>query len=327
MQNAEQTLVAILRHDGANEELIAVIDTLVQATMKIAMYVNQGALAGILGSTQDENIQGETQKKLDVISNQLLKDALLSNEHVRAIASEEEDDVVTGKDDGAYIVAFDPLDGSSNIDVNGQIGTIFTVYPALRGLASNSQLQFQQQGIRQVCAGYVLYGASTLLVITAGGPTRCFTLDSKNQDFLLTNSTLEIPQETQEFSVNMANQRFWQPTFKHYISDLLDGDIGTRKKRFNMRWNASMVGDMHRVLIRGGIFMYPSDSRDAKQPAKLRLLYEANPISLLVEKAGGKAFNESQRILDIQPHALHQRIAVIMGSANEVDTCLSYLNK
>lgn len=325
MQNSEQKLTSILRGDGVNSGLLILIESVLNATKEIARVVNQGALAGILGSTQNENIQGETQKKLDVIANQIIKDALLSNEQVRALASEEEDDVVAGNNHGNYVVAFDPLDGSSNIDVNGQIGTIFTIYPARSNLATNSELQFQQQGTQQVCAGYVLYGASTLLVITAGGPTRCFTLDAISQQFLLTNSKLEIPQETQEFSVNMANQRFWQPAFKRYIEELLEGEVGVRNKRFNMRWNASMVGDMHRVLVRGGIFMYPSDRRDAKQPAKLRLLYEANPIAMLVEHAGGKAFNEQQRILDIEPQALHQRVAVIMGSANEVEVCLNHL--
>ncbi len=325
MQNPKKNLASLLRDHGVSSELQLLIESIVDATKEIARAVNQGALAGVLGSTQDENIQGETQKKLDVIANQIIKDALLSNEQVRALASEEEDGVIAGNNHGNYVVAFDPLDGSSNIDVNGQIGTIFTIYPARKDVASNSELQFQQQGTQQVCAGYVLYGASTLLVITTGGPTRCFTLDSISQQFLLTNSTLEIPQDTQEFSVNMANQRFWQPPFKRYVEELLEGEAGTRNKRFNMRWNASMVGDMHRVLVRGGIFMYPSDTRDAKQPAKLRLLYEANPIAMLVEHAGGKAFNEQQRILEIEPQALHQRVAVIMGSANEVDVCLKHL--
>lgn len=325
MQNVEQKLISVLRSDGVNTELLWLIHTLLDATKEIAVRVNQGALAGILGSTLDENIQGETQKKLDVIANQLIKDTLLNNEQVRAIASEEEDNVVAGKQNGAYIVAFDPLDGSSNIDINGQIGTIFTIYPARNDVAANSELQFRQRGTQQVCAGYVLYGASTLLVITTGGPTRCFTLDAASKQFLLTIPKMEIAQDTQEFSVNMANQRFWHHSFKHYVDDLIAGETGIRKKRFNMRWNAAMVGDMHRVLIRGGIFMYPSDNRNAQQPAKLRLLYEANPIAMLVENAGGKAFNEAQRILDIESIALHQRVAVIMGSANEVDICLSHL--
>jgi fructose-1,6-bisphosphatase I len=325
MHSNEQTLIPSLRGDGVNPELIGLINTLVDATKEIAKRVHQGALAGILGSTMNENIQGETQKKLDVIANQLMKDALLANVQVAALASEEEDEVVTGHQDGDYVVAFDPLDGSSNIDINGQIGTIFTIYPVRKDVAANSELQFLQGGAQQVCAGYVLYGASTLLVISVGGPTRCFTLDAKRQNFLLTMPELKISKDTQEFSANMANQRFWNLYFKRYIEDLVDGETGVRRKRFNMRWNAAMVGDVHRILIRGGIFLYPSDNRDPQQPAKLRLLYEANPMAMLVEKAGGKAMDESQRILDIIPSALHQRVAVILGSANEVDICMNQL--
>jgi len=325
MQSLMQKLTPSLRADRVNPELMRLINTILDASKDIAINVSQGALAGILGSTQHENVQGETQKKLDVIANQIIKDALLKNPQVRALASEEEDDVVAGNPTGAYVVAFDPLDGSSNIDINGQIGTIFTIYKARNDVPANSELQFQQQGKQQVCAGYVLYGASTLLVVTTGGPTRCFTLDSKSNQFLLTVPELAIAKDTQEFAVNMANQRFWNSRFKDYISDLISGETGIRKKRFNMRWNAAMVGDVHRLLIRGGIFMYPSDSRDPKQPAKLRLLYEANPMAMLVENAGGKAFNESERILDIVPTTLHQRVPVIMGSANEVDSCLIYL--
>ena len=319
-----EKLIPTLSKDGVNADLLSVINTLVAASKEIAACVNRGALAGVLGSTEDENVQGETQKKLDVISNQILKDALLNNQQVAALASEEENHVVAGNPTGNYVVAFDPLDGSSNIDINGQIGTIFTVYPARKDVAANSELHFRQCGKQQVCAGYVLYGASTLLVINTGRATRCFTLDSISKDFLLTTPELQIPADTQEFSVNMANQRFWSSPFKHYIDDLIAGETGVRNKRFNMRWNAAMVGDVHRVLIRGGVFMYPSDNRNPKQPAKLRLLYEANPMAMLVEGAGGKAFSETQRILDIEPEALHQRVAVIIGSANEVNICLDY---
>lgn len=320
-----ETLIPSLQRDGVNADLLSLINTLLTASKEIAMCVNRGALAGVLGSTEAENIQGETQKKLDVISNQILKDALLNNQQVCALASEEEDYVVAGNSTGNYVVAFDPLDGSSNIDINGQIGTIFTVYPARKDVAADSELQFRQVGKQQVCAGYVLYGASTLLVINTGGATRCFTLDTNSKEFVLTIPELKIPADTQEFSVNMANQRFWNSPFKNYIDDLIAGETGVRNKRFNMRWNAAMVGDVHRVLIRGGIFMYPSDNRNPRQPAKLRLLYEANPMAILVEGAGGKAFSETQRILDIAPEALHQRVAVIIGSANEVSTCLDYL--
>lgn len=321
-----KNLLNVLRDDDVDPALMQVIETIIDASKEIAFRVRQGALAGVLGSSQDENIQGETQKHLDIISNQLLKDLLLACAPVAAIASEEEDTVVAANPSGQYVLAFDPLDGSSNIDINGQIGTIFSIYSILHSVPYDSELQFHQQGSQQVCAGYVLYGPSTLLAITTGKITRCFTLDSTNGNFLLTADNIQIAKDTQEFAINMSNSRFWNENMRCYIEDLILGEIGPRQKRFNMRWNAAMVGDVHRVLTRGGIFLYPSDNRNAKQPAKLRLLYEANPMAMLIENAGGKARSETQRILDIQPQQLHERVAVILGSANEVDECLSYLH-
>lgn len=324
-----QTLGTTLVDDKVAPSLISVIDSLVDVAKDIAVCVRQGALAGVLGSAQQENVQGETQKKLDVIANDLIKETLRHNLSVRALASEEEVDVVPATAGAPYVVAFDPLDGSSNIDINGQIGTIFTVYPALDGVASDSDKHFRQQGKYQVCAGYVLYGASTLLVITTGGPTRCYTLDAQSNEFVLTHRKLSVPQCTQEFAINMSNQRFWSDSLQRYVADLLDGESGVRGKRYNMRWNAAMVGDVHRVLTRGGIFIYPNDCRNPKQPAKLRLLYEANPMAMLIENAGGKACSEVnheiKRILDIETDALHQRVSVILGSANEVTVCGIYL--
>lgn len=322
-----QRLTPRLRQDGVDLELIMLIKTILAASKEIAFRVSQGALSGILGSTLDENIQGETQKKLDVVANQLLKDMLLDNEQVRAIASEEEDYVVKATPNAPYIVAFDPLDGSSNIDVNGSIGTIFTIYNARNDVADDSAEQFYQKGTAQVCAGYILYGPSTLLVMSTGGPTRCYTLDATHGGYLVTTEALNIPLETQEFAINMSNQRFWAPAMQNYVNDLLQGEMGIRGKRFNMRWNAAMVGDVHRILTRGGIFCYPSDTRDLNKPAKLRLIYEANPMAMLAENAQGKAFTETDRILDILPTDIHQRVAVIMGSADEVDACLKYQNK
>jgi len=321
-----KNLLSVLRSDEVEIGLIQVIETIIDASKEIALRVRQGALAGVLGSTQDENIQGETQKHLDVISNQLLKELLQACPQVAALASEEEDTVVAANPTGNYVVAFDPLDGSSNIDINGQIGTIFSIYRALDSIPHDSELQFNQQGSQQVCAGYVLYGPSTLLAITTGKSTRCFTLDSTQDTFLLTADNIKIAENTQEFAINMSNSRFWNEDMRCYIDDLILGETGPRQKRYNMRWNAAMVGDVHRVLTRGGIFLYPSDNRNAKQPAKLRLLYEANPMAMLVENAGGKAWSEQQRTLDIQPTQLHERVAVILGSANEVDECLTYLH-
>lgn len=321
-----KNLLNVLRDDDVETELMQVIETIIDASKEIAFRVRQGALAGVLGSTQDENIQGETQKHLDIISNQLLKDLLLACRPVAALASEEEDTVVAANPTGKYLVAFDPLDGSSNIDINGQIGTIFSIYRALDLIPHHSEMQFLQQGSQQVCAGYVLYGPSTLLAITTGKGTRCFTLDSTQGNFLLTADNIQIAIDAQEFAINMSNSRFWNEDIRCYIEDLILGETGPRQKCYNMRWNAAMVGDVHRVLTRGGIFLYPSDNRNAKQPAKLRLLYEANPMAMLIENAGGKAWSEQQRILEIQPQQLHERVAVILGSENEVDKCLGYLH-
>lgn len=310
-------LVPVLKADNVDLELIMLIRTILAASKEIAFRVSQGDLAGVLGSTLDENIQGEVQKKLDVLSNQLLKDILLDDDSVRAIASEEEDFVVAGHKGAPYIVAFDPLDGSSNVDINGQIGTIFTIYAARDDVADDSELQFAQQGKDQLCAGYVLYGASTLLVMTTGGPTRCFTLDLTHGGYLLTENECDIPVETKEFAVNIANYRYWSEHTKGYFNDVLYAS--EEYAGSSMRWNAAMVGDMHRIISRGGLFLYPEDSRPGNQNGKIRLLYEANPLAMLAENAGGKATAAGKRILDIQPSSLHQRVPVALGSVKQVD--------
>jgi fructose-1,6-bisphosphatase I len=310
-------LIPVLMQDGVDTDLIMLIRTILAASKEIAFRVSQGELAGILGSTLNENIQGEVQKKLDILSNQLLRDILLDDDVVRTIASEEEDHAVGGHPDGKYIVAFDPLDGSSNIDVNGQIGTIFTIYPAREDVAFDSDEQFAQPGVNQVCAGYVLYGPSSLLVMTTGGPTRCYTLDLTHGGFLLTNEELNVPTESQEFAINMANYRHWNDATQSYFDKVLHAS-----EQFNnssIRWNAAMVGDVHRVLSRGGIFMYPEDKRDGNENGKIRLLYEANPLSLLIENAGGKATSKGLRTLDIEPNHLHQRVPIVLGSSAPVD--------
>ena len=310
-------LVSVLKQDSVDIQLIMLIKTILVATKEIAFRVNQGALAGVLGSTLDHNVQGEVQKKLDVLSNQILKDALLGDATVRTLASEEEDSVVGGNLDGNYIVAFDPLDGSSNIDINGQIGTIFTIYNARYDVPFDSELQFSQKGNQQVCAGYVLYGASTLLVMTTGGPTRCYTLDSTTGEFLLTVEQMLVPAKSKEFAVNMANYRYWDLHTKKLFDDVLsksDHFIGA-----SMRWNAAMVGDMHRIITRGGVFVYPADSRQGVEHGKIRLLYEANPLALLIEKASGSAITKNNcSILEIQPTSLHQRVPVYLGSSELV---------
>ncbi|MCO7249545.1 class 1 fructose-bisphosphatase [Pseudoalteromonas sp. Ps84H-4] len=317
-------LPPVLLEDGCPRELISLIRTVLAACKEISFRVGQGALSGVLGSTLDENIQGETQKKLDVLTNQLLKDILLESGYVKAIASEEEDFTVAGNPNANYIVAFDPLDGSSNTDINSLVGTIFSIMAAPEGSDPADPSIFMQPGKNQVAAGYVLYGPSTVLALTTGKGTRFFTLDKTHGTFLLTQEFAKIPEETSEFAINASNQRHWQPAMQNYINDLLAGDTGPRCRNFNMRWIAAMVGDVHRVLCRGGIFTYPTDTKDPNKPNKLRLLYEANPMAMLIEQAGGIASTGTERIMEIQPDAIHQRVAVILGSKNEVETCLSY---
>ena len=310
-------LIPVLKQDGVNTDLIMLIRTILAASKEIAFRVSQGELAGVLGSTLDENIQGEVQKKLDVLANQLLKDILMDDDSVRAIASEEEDFVVGANPKGDYVVAFDPLDGSSNIDINGQIGTIFTIYKARDDVAFDSELQFAQKGSEQVCAGYVLYGASTLLVMSTGGPTRCFTLDLTHGGYLLTEEEFATPTKSKEFSVNMANFRYWSEKTQNYFSDILHADeayVGS-----SVRYNAAMVGDVHRVMNRGGIFLYPADNRAGNDQGKIRLLYEANPLAMLVQNAGGLATSSGHSILDIEPTSLHQRVPVALGSRELVE--------
>lgn len=316
-------LLPTLRADQTSESLISVINTLQTAAKEISFRLHQGALAGVLGSTLDENIQGETQKKLDVVANQLIKTLLLESPRVHAIASEEEDSIVLSPNSGEYLVAFDPLDGSSNIDINGSVGTIFSVLPKPEDGRTGEDM-FLQAGRQQVAAGYVIYGPSTMLVLTTGKAVRTFTLDQTVGEFLLTEEQANIPATTQEFAINMSNQRHWAAPVVEYIGDLLKGAQGPRGKNFNMRWSAAMVADIHRIISRGGLFTYPWDSRNANKPFKLRLMYEAAPMAMLVEHAGGKASDGYQQILDIEPHDIHQRVGVVMGSADEVEECMNY---
>jgi fructose-1,6-bisphosphatase I len=319
-----QRLAPALRQDNVPLDLISLIKTILAATKEISFRVSQGHLGDVMGSTLDENIQGEVQKQLDVIANELFKDILLESGFVKAISSEEEDHSVAGDENGKYIVSFDPLDGSSNIDINSLIGTIFSIHEAPEDIKAGDDDMFKQAGDKQVCAGYVLYGPSTMLVMTTGSGTHFYVLDKTHGGFLLVERNVQVPADTQEFAVNMSNQRFWQPAMQNYIDDLLAGDSGPRGKNFNMRWIAAMVGDIHRVLCRGGIFTYPADSRKPEQPYKLRLMYEANPMAFLLEQAGGLAMTSQGRIMDIAPESIHQRVEVIMGSKNEVEKCLSY---
>ncbi len=319
-----KTLDAFLDDSATDAPLAEVILRLASCCEAINNQLQRGELAGILGSAGADNVQGETQKKLDVIANDMLKEALKACPDVRGIASEEEDDVVGANLDGRYLVTYDPLDGSSNIDINSMVGTIFSVLESAERGAAVTEAEFLQPGRAQKAAGYVLYGPSMMLVFSTGNGVTMFTFDPEQSAWLQTVERVELAPDTKEFAINMSNHRFWAEPMRNYIDDLLKGSDGPRGKNFNMRWVAAMVADVHRILCRGGLFTYPWDARKPDQAGKLRLMYEANPMGLLVEQAGGEAWTDSGKILDIQPEKIHQRVPVILGSANEVKSCVEY---
>ena len=307
-------------------QLRLLLEVVARACKGISQAVNKGALGGVLGSADLENVQGEIQKKLDIIANDVLIEANEWGGHLAAMASEEMDSIYVVPNrypQGEYLLLFDPLDGSSNIDVNVSIGTIFSVLVKPEGHAVTQQ-DFLQAGSRQVAAGYCVYGPQTTLVLTVGAGVAMFTLDREQGSFMLTQEQVRIPEETQEFAINMSNMRHWAPPVRRYIDECLAGTEGPRGKDFNMRWIASMVADVHRILTRGGVFLYPWDQREPNKPGKLRLMYEANPMGWLVEQAGGAVTNGQQRIMDIKPTKLHERVSVILGSKNEVERVTRY---
>jgi fructose-1,6-bisphosphatase I len=311
-----------------NPDLRLLIETIARACKGISTRVNKGALADGLGSAATKNVHGEAQKTLDVLSNEILLEANEWGGNLAALASEEMDDPrpIPTSLRGEYLLLFDPLDGSSNIDVNISVGTIFSVLrcpkTATGAYCEPNEQAFLQPGRNQVAAGFAVYGPTTVFVITVGDGAYGFTLDRETYTFVLTHPDIRIPQDTQEFAINMSNARRWEAPVKRYIEECVAGSDGARGKDFNMRWVASMVADVFRVLSRGGIFMYPRDSKN--KDGRLRLMYEANPMSFIVEQAGGAATDGSTRILDLQPKRLHQRVAVILGSKNEVDRVTSY---
>ena len=319
-----RTLSQFLQQQTGNltPELAQVIETIANTCKTIDQALQKGALAGILGSAEHENVQGETQKKLDVISNDYLIDALKVHPHVGGLASEELDEFTPAQDNGEFLVLFDPLDGSSNIDINMCVGTIFSILPAKN--AKTQAEDFMQAGTAQVAAGYVLYGPSSMMALTVGAGTVFFTFDPETQEFLLTSEHIQVAADTKEYAINSSNQRHWEAPVQRYIDELLAGKTGPREKDFNMRWVACMVGDIHRILCRSGIFMYPYDTKDPKKAGRLRLMYEANPMSMLIEQAGGASTTGRVRILEIQPTELHHRVPVIIGSKNEVALVTSY---
>ena len=315
------------RHPEATGDLNALITDVALACKAISRKVAFGGLAGVLGSAGSGNVQGEEQKTLDVLSNQIFLRANEWGGHVAAMASEELDDISLPPGPyprGKYLLAFDPLDGSSNIDVNVSVGSIFSITRAPDPAREATAADFLQPGREQVCAGYAIYGPSTMLVITLGSGTHAFTLDPVLGEWVLSHPNLSVPRSTREFAINASNSRFWEPAVRRYVDECLAGRTGPREADFNMRWIASLVAETHRILMRGGVFLYPKDNKDPAKPGRLRLLYEASPISFLIEQAGGMASTGRSRLMDVQPDALHQRIGFVFGSADEVERIEAY---
>lgn len=310
----------------ASGSFTLLLNNIIMACKEISHLVNRGDLVGILGSAESENVQGEVQKKLDIITHDIMVNALDWTGSLAGMASEEIDDIIhipPHHPKGKYLVLFDPLDGSSNIDVNMSVGTIFSILRCREGIAPSEQ-DFLQQGTEQVCAGFVLYGPSTMLILTTGQGVNGFTLDQDIGEFILTHSDIKIPEDTSEFAINMSNQRFWETPVQRYVSECVQGDSGVRGKNFNMRWIASLVAEVYRILTRGGVFMYPTDLRDPNKPYRLRLMYEANPMAFIIEQAGGVCSTGYERMLAIKPTGIHQRVPVILGSKNEVERIVAY---
>lgn len=315
------------RYGTVPEELRLLLEVVARACKTIGHSVGKGALGNILGSNETENVQGEVQKKLDILSNEILLESNEWGGHLSAMASEEMETIhpiSKTYPHGSYLLLFDPLDGSSNIDVNVSIGTIFSVLKMPEDKTDADEKDFLQPGRQQIAAGYALYGPQTLLVLTTGRGVHCFTLDREMGSWVLTQPNMRIPEDTTEYAINASNARRWFPPVKRYFEEMQAGKGGPLKKDFNMRWVASMVTDMHRILNRGGIFMYPADERNIEQGGRIRLLYEANPMAFIVEQAGGAATNGLIPMLDVVPEKLHQRVPVFLGSKNEVDRITRY---
>ncbi len=321
-----QYLVEQHRAKGlAPAEVRQLIEDVGRACKGIASAINKGALAGVLGSAGTDNVQGEAQKKLDVISNDMIVAATEWGGYLAGMASEEMDHALpipAHQPKGDYLLVYDPLDGSSNIDVNVSVGTIFSVLRCPQDVSAADEKAYLQPGKQQLAAGFVVYGPATIMVLTVGNGATAFTLDRDAGDWIQTTEKIEIPADTKEFAINTSNARNWTAPVKRYIDECLAGTHGPRGKDFNMRWVASMVADVFRIISRGGIFMYPVDAKHTG--GRLRLLYEANPMSFIVEQAGGAAINGPQRIMDVQPEKLHQRQGVILGSRHEVELVGKY---
>lgn len=319
MQTNITTLTDYLAQHSQSANINQVIGDISRVAIQISRLLRQGALADIQGEAGNQNVQGEEQKKLDVIANDLLMNALTQNTACAGVASEEMNNAVAANAGGALLVLFDPLDGSSNIDINMPVGTIFSILPYNNQGYAATDADFLQAGTAQLAAGYVLYGTSTVMALTLGNGVAMFSLDTQSNQFVLIQQNISIDADTKEYAVNASNYRYWLPAMQRYVDELVAGKTGARGKDYNMRWVAAMVGDVHRILCRGGVFSYPFDTKDPNKAGKLRLMYEANPMALLIEQAGGKATDATQRILDITPISIHQRVPVVLGAKNEVD--------
>lgn len=310
-----------------DSDLVFLLEDVASACRVIANHIRNGAFEGKLGATDDTNVQGETQKQLDVIANDEFIRICSNSPRLAALVSEEVDEVIWTKDEveaGDYLLYFDPLDGSSNLDVNLSVGTIFAVMQVPEGSTREASREVLRRGVDQVCAGYAIYGPSTMLVLTTGHGVDGFTNQHGTGDFRLTHPAMAIPEETAEFAINASRYGLWDAPVQRYFDECIAGKDGPRGKAFNMRWTASMVADVHRILTRGGVFLYPADAGNRAAGGKLRLLYEANPMALLVENAGGAASTGFERILELQPTGHHQRVPVILGSKSEVERLISY---
>lgn len=310
------------RHRDASGDFSGLLNAIATAVKIIANQVNKGALVGALGSADAENVQGEVQKRLDIISNEVMISETEWGGHLAALVSEEMPElypIPAGYRRGKYLLVFDPLDGSSNIDVNISVGTIFSVLRSPDTGVEPTVGDFMQPGVEQVCAGFALYGPATMLILTTGDGVDGFTLDRDIGAFILTHPGLRIPESTSEFAINASNERFWEPPVRRYVAECLAGRTGPRGRDFNMRWVASLVAEAYRILTRGGVFLYPADDKDPSKPGRLRLMYECNPIAFLTEQAGGRASTGHARVLDIQPSGLHQRTPLVFGSREEVE--------
>lgn len=322
-----QHLIEQQRAGRINADLRLLLEVVARAVKAISVNISKGALAGVLGDAGSSNVQGEAQKKLDVVANEILLQANEWGGHLAAMASEEVEEVHQIPFDypkGGYLLLFDPLDGSSNIDANISVGTIFSVLKNPASDQEPTEASFLQPGRDQVAAGYALYGPSTLFVLTIGKGVHGFTLDREMGSFVYTHPFMTVPHESSEYAINTSNIRHWEAPVQRYIDELQQGKTGPRGRDFNMRWVASMVADVHRILTRGGIFMYPLDEKCRGMGGRLRLMYEASPMAMLMEQAGGAATTGRERLLDVQPSRLHERVPVFLGSAEEVERVTRY---